>query len=121
MISEKSFKQIPKTNVENTLQISNKYKDVSLSDFAKILNNIDTTQRDDDLDIVMNLLISLDQSIQICKQFMLDGNQYLNNPIYNFHYPRIKHLTKTLEQFTWFNELKEKSQRFNFVLEEINN
>jgi len=122
MINEKSFKQTPETIVKNTPQISNKYKDVSLSDLAKILNNIDTKQKDKDLEFVMDLLIDLIESIQICKQFKLGKNSNgFAKSMYQTHFTRIKYITEALDQFAWFSQLKTKDERLNYSDEKINN
>jgi hypothetical protein len=97
----------PKTNLEINMGASqviiNRYKNVSLLDFKKILDEIDTNLYDKDLDFILDLVIALRESRTICKQLQSG----FNSSLHQFHHSRAEYMVGVLEQFTWFNELKE--------------
>jgi hypothetical protein len=93
----------------------NKYINVNLENFKKILNDLDASEYDKDLDLIMDFFLALGESIQICQ--VLQPSYQLERKLFQFHYSRLEYLTKILEQFTWFNELKQVNQYFNYPIQ----
>lgn len=80
--------------------LDNKYKSVSLFEFKKIINQADRSNSNEDLEIVVDLLVCLAESINICQK---------TNPrteLYIYHASRIKYFNTILKDFAWFEELK---------------
>jgi hypothetical protein len=107
--------QTKESCLENTLTglrfANSKYKKLSLSEFEKIANSVDPEIIDEDLALIIDLLIGLTESINVCKRTN-PGSEF-----YNYHALRIKHLNKALRKFAWFEELKEK-QSYLFSYDE---
>jgi len=107
-------------NTLNPFEIPNKYKAVNLEGFNKILNNVDVKNRDEDLEFVLDLTIALAESIRFATQLKEAFNSPLQSPIYQYHYSRAEILSKALEQFLWFCELRKKNSIFDFsTIEDI--
>ncbi len=86
----------------------NRYKNLSLSEFEKVANSADTKKVDEDLAIITDLLIGLTESINICNKTSP------KTEFYNYHASRIKHLSKILENFAWFEKLRKKQDSLFF-------
>jgi hypothetical protein len=93
-------------NRNNLKSFDNKYKDLSLDELKKLFNNADFKKIDRDLEVIVDLLIGLTESIGVCRKTTP------NTIFYNDHAFRIKCLSETLEDFAWFEELKKSHNNF---------
>lgn len=101
----------------------NKYKNICLKDFKKILNEVDIKHYDPDLDMVGECLVALKESISLRNGFSKrdevesDENSCPKN-LFQYHDQRAKYLFNILKQHRWFNELIEIDHRFNYSKQE---
>ncbi|HPR13785.1 MAG TPA: hypothetical protein PLK72_00445 [Candidatus Woesebacteria bacterium] len=88
--------------------IFNKYKNMSLDTFFKILDakSKKPQEIDDDLDVVLTFLRDLENSIKIAQQLTDAHGNPCFPALYEQHCSRAEYLSKLLEQFRWFTELK---------------
>ena len=86
-----------------------KFKDIDLDSFMLFLEKVNANGHyDEDLDLILDLLMSLKDSIKISKQ--LESSSYpqeLENEFYQFHSSRAEYLVILFEQFIWFKELQQ--------------
>lgn len=103
----------------------NKFKDICLEDFKKILNKVDIHHYDPDLDMVLECLTALKDSISLRNGFS-NGNEVESDEdscpknLFQFHDQRAKYLFKILKQHSWFNELIKTDPRFNYLNNKTN-
>jgi hypothetical protein len=93
----------------SNLTIINQYQDLSLAEFKTMINELDSEEKvNKDLLMIIDYLLQLTSSIGICQK-MTPGSEF-----YNYHRKIIDCLNSFLTKHTWFNELKEKDNRFSF-------
>jgi len=87
---------------------------MSLDTFFKILDakSKKPQEIDDDLDVVLTFLRDLENSIKIAQQLTDAHGNPCFPALYEQHCSRAEYLSKLLEQFRWFTELK-KNPRFD--------